>query len=58
LALDKETGTKLWEFDVNAEIAPVGPSIGDGMLFIPTGKIQGLPKKEAIQGSIVAFGLP
>ena len=57
LALDKETGTKLWEFDVNAEIAPVGPSIGDGMLFIPTGKIQGLPKKEAIQGSIVAFGL-
>jgi alcohol dehydrogenase (cytochrome c) len=56
--LDKETGTKLWEFDVNAEIAPVGPSIGDGMLFIPTGKIQGLPKKEAIQGSIVAFGLP
>ncbi len=57
LALDKETGTKLWEFDVNAEIAPVGPSIGDGMLFVPTGKIQGLPKKEAIQGSIVAFGL-
>jgi alcohol dehydrogenase (cytochrome c) len=58
LALDKETGTKLWEFDVNAEIAPVGPSIGDGMLFISTGKIQGVPKKEAIQGSIVAFGLP
>ena len=57
LALDKETGTKLWEFDVNAEIAPVGPSIGDGMLFIPTGKIQGLPEKEAIRGSIVAFGL-
>ena len=64
LALDKQTGKKLWEFDVNAPIGQVGPSIGDGMLFVPTGKgkmkntIQGLPKGERIGGSIVAFGLP
>ena len=64
LALDKQTGKKLWEFDVNAPIGQVGPSIGDGMLFVPTGKgkmkntIQGLPKGEKIGGSIVAFGLP
>ena len=64
LALDKRTGNKLWEFDVNAPIGQVGPSIGDGMLFVPTGKgkmkddIQGLPKGEKIGGSIVAFGLP
>ncbi|MGA7693148.1 MAG: PQQ-binding-like beta-propeller repeat protein, partial [Nitrososphaeraceae archaeon] len=36
LALDKQTGKKLWEFDVNAAIGQVGPSIGDGMLFVPT----------------------
>jgi alcohol dehydrogenase (cytochrome c) len=64
LALDKQTGKKLWEFDVNAPIGQVGPSIGDGMLFVPTGKgemkdtFQGLPKGEKIRGSIVAFGLP
>ena len=60
LAMDKKTGTRLWEYDVNAPISPVGPSIGSGMLFVPTGKIQGqlsklMPKAE---GSIVAFGLP
>jgi alcohol dehydrogenase (cytochrome c) len=64
LALDKQTGKKLWEFDVSAPIGQVGPSIGDGKLFVPTGKgkmkdtIQGLPKGEKIGGSIVAFGLP
>jgi alcohol dehydrogenase (cytochrome c) len=60
LALDKQTGKKLWEYNVNAPISIVGPSIGNGMLFVPTGKIQGqqakgMPKGE---GSIVAFGLP
>ena len=58
LALDKQTGKKIWEYNVNAPIGQVGLSIGDGMLFVPTGKIQGLPKKEAVGGSIVAFGLP
>jgi alcohol dehydrogenase (cytochrome c) len=36
LALDKETGQKLWEYNVNAAIAQVGPSIGNGMLFVPS----------------------
>ena len=58
LALDKETGDILWESNVNAPIAPVGPSVGNGMLFVPTGRIQDLPKEGPIQGSIVAFGLP
>lgn len=49
LALDKETGEKLWEYNVDAPIGQVGPSIANGMLFVPTGKIQ---------GSIIAFGLP
>jgi alcohol dehydrogenase (cytochrome c) len=58
LALDKETGKKLWEFNVNAPIGDVGPSVGDGMLFIPTGKIQGQPKEGCVGGSIVALGPP
>jgi alcohol dehydrogenase (cytochrome c) len=58
LALDKETGKKLWEFNVNAPIGDVGPSVGDGMLFVPTGKIEGLPREEHVGGSIVAFGPP
>ena len=56
LALDKETGAKLWEFDVNAQIGQVGPSVGDGMLFVPTGHSKGNGVK--VGGSIVAFGLP
>lgn len=58
MALDKETGKKLWEYDVNASIAQVGPSIEEGLLLVPTGKIQGLSKDENINGSIVALGLP
>jgi alcohol dehydrogenase (cytochrome c) len=58
LALNKDTGEKLLEANVNAPIGQVGPSIGDGMLFIPTGKIQGLPKEERVGGSIVALGPP
>jgi alcohol dehydrogenase (cytochrome c) len=58
LALDKETGKKLWEFNVNAPIGYVGPSVGDGMLFVPTGKIEGLPREERVGGSVVAFGPP
>jgi outer membrane protein assembly factor BamB len=58
LALDRQTGKKVWEFDLDAPIGAVGPSIGDGMLFVPTGKIQGLSKEDGGGGSIVAFGLP
>jgi len=58
LALNKDTGEMLWEANVNASIGQVGPSIGDGMLFIPTGKIQGQPKEGRVGGSIVALGPP
>ena len=60
LALDKQTGKKLWEYNINAPISEVGPSIGNGMLFVPTGKIQGQQAKSLPKagGSIVAFGLP
>jgi alcohol dehydrogenase (cytochrome c) len=59
LALDKETGEKLWEFNVNAAIPQGGQSIGNGMLFVPTDKIQ-VQSKDIPRGggSIVAFGLP
>ncbi len=57
LALDKETGERLWEHNVNATIGPVGPSIGNGMLYVPTDKIEGLPNKEKIEGSLVAYGI-
>jgi alcohol dehydrogenase (cytochrome c) len=59
LALDKETGQKLWEYDVNGQIGQVGPSIGNRMLFVPTDKLR-VHSKDApkAEGSIVAFGLP
>lgn len=55
LALDKVTGQELWKFNVAGPIGVGGPSIGDGKLYVPTGKIQA-PK--GVEGSIVAFGLP
>jgi outer membrane protein assembly factor BamB len=58
LALDKESGRKLWEYNTNAPIGPIGPSIGNGMLFVPTGKVQGMSNEVKHGGSIIAFGLP
>lgn len=61
LALDKHTGKKLWEYDVNGEISPVGPSVGNGMLFVPTGKVNDASQPKGapiVKGSITAFGLP
>jgi glucose dehydrogenase len=58
LALDKESGRKLWEYNTNAPIGPVGPSIGNGMLFVPTGKVQGMSNEVKHGGSIIALGLP
>ena len=55
LALDEDTGQELWKFNVAGPTGVGGPSIGDGMLYVPTGKIQA-PK--GFEGSIVAFGLP
>ncbi len=54
VALDKQTGEPLWEFNVGEPIGIGGPSIGNGMLFVPTGTIHA-PSEV---GSITAFGLP
>lgn len=62
LAQDKQTGSKLWEFNVNAPIAPVGPSIANGILFVPTGKLVSNPALSSTrgEGSLIAFepGVP
>jgi outer membrane protein assembly factor BamB len=55
MALDEDTGKKLWEFNVDAPIGIDGPSVGHGMLFVPTALSASLPNKG---GGIVAFGLP
>jgi hypothetical protein len=59
LALDKETGQKLWEYNVNAEIGSVGASLANGLVFVPIDKIQTQSKNMPRGGgSIVAFGIP
>lgn len=57
LALDKTSGAKLWDYDVSAPISPVGISIGNGMLFVPTDKVNLPGNDNDVGGSIVAFGL-
>ncbi len=54
LALDKDTGELLWQVNVGAQVGIGGPSIGQGMLIVPTGGIQ----TPNTGGYIVAFGLP
>lgn len=56
MALDKDTGNKLWEFNVGAPIWIGGPSIGHGMLFVTTGSPAEVDSNKG--GYIVAFGLP
>lgn len=56
MALDKDTGQKLWEFNVGAPVAIGGPSIGQGLLLVPTGAPNEVPVNKG--GFIVAFGLP
>ena len=55
-ALDKDTGKKLWEFNVGGPIGVGGPSVGDGMIFVTTGSPS--PRPFYTSGSIIAFGLP
>ena len=56
MALDKNTGKTLWQFNVGAPIGIGGPSIGHGMLFVPIGSDS--ESKMQKLGSIIAFGLP
>ncbi|MGC2574565.1 MAG: hypothetical protein WA364_23890 [Candidatus Nitrosopolaris sp.] len=55
LALDNDTGKKMWTAAVKGPIGVGGASLGDGMLFIPTGEVQSY---KGVKGSVVAFGLP
>jgi len=54
-AFDAESGKEIWEFNVGAPIGIGGPSLGNGMLLVPTGNTA-----EAANpgGYIVAFALP
>ena len=54
MALDAGTGKTLWEFNLGAPVGIGGPSIGSGLLLVPTGHIQ----TPNAGGYIVAFGLP
>ncbi len=54
LALDAENGRTLWGFNLGAPVGIGGPSIGNGMLMVPTG-IGQVPNDG---GYLVAFGLP
>lgn len=54
MALDAETGKTLWQFNVGSMVAIGGPSIGNGMLLVPTGGGQ----NNNAGGYIIAFGLP
>ncbi len=55
MALDKDTGKTLWQFRVGTPIGIGGPSLGNGMLYVPTGSHE-IPALKL--GAIVAFGLP
>jgi outer membrane protein assembly factor BamB len=58
LALNKKTGEILREIDVNAPIGPVGPSIRNDMLFVPTGELltdDDQSEVEDAEGSVIAF---
>ena len=56
-ALDKDTGKKLWDFNVGAPIGVGGPSIGHGMLLVTTGA-PASAGTENKGGDVIAFGLP
>lgn len=56
IILDKDTGQKLWEFNIGTPVGIGGPSIGNGMLFVTTG--QAITVGANTGGAIVAFGLP
>ncbi len=54
MALDADTGETLWQFNVGSMVGIGGPSIGNGMLLVPTGGGQ----NNNAGGYIIAFGLP
>jgi outer membrane protein assembly factor BamB len=55
MALDLDTGKKLWEFNVGSPRGTGGPSLGYGMLVVTTGNPVSTPNKG---GDIIASELP
>ena len=55
-ALDKDTGKKLWEFNIGTPIRIGGPSIGNGMLFLTTGQTFTIGANSG--GLVIAFDVP
>jgi outer membrane protein assembly factor BamB len=53
-ALDKDTGKKLWQFNIGGPMGVGGASAGDGMIFATTGSPS--PRPGFTSGSIIAFG--
>ncbi len=54
MALDSSNGNLLWQYNVGAQVAVGGPSIGNGFLLVPTGGIQ----ENNNGGYVIAFALP
>jgi outer membrane protein assembly factor BamB len=56
MALDKDTGKKIWEFNIGAPVGIGEPSIGHEMLFVTSGFPSGILSNKG--GDIIAFRLP
>jgi alcohol dehydrogenase (cytochrome c) len=56
MALDKDTGKKIWEFNIGAPVGIGESSIGHEMLFVTTGFPAGILSNKG--GDIIAFRLP
>ena len=56
IALDKDTGKLLWQFNVGAPLGIGGPAIGHGMLLVTTGSPAEIGANKG--GDIIAFAPP
>jgi alcohol dehydrogenase (cytochrome c) len=56
MALDKDTGKVLWQFNVGAPVGVGGAAIGNGMLLVPTGSPAEIASNSG--GYVVGFALP
>ena len=53
--MDKDTGKKLWQFNIVTPPGIGGPSVGNDMLFVTTGQTFTIGANS--DGGIIAFGL-
>ncbi len=54
MAINKNNGQILWQTNTGTPVSLAGPSIGDGMLLVPTG----LEEADNNNGYLIAYGLP